>query len=71
MTDQTELARWMRLKTEPLNQTELARWFGMSRKYIRPVIESIEGTVQVGTRWRIPLAEMPISYLRKMKLIDD
>lgn len=54
---------WLKLKTPALEVNELAKWWCVPSRLVVPHLESIDGAVQIGRRWRVPLAEMPVEYL--------
>lgn len=56
-------------KTAPMELSELADWFNISTRRVKEFVCTIDGAVEVGRRWRIPVREMPPSYLLDAGLI--
>lgn len=65
----TESELLYRIKTKPMELRELADWFEISPRRIADFVRSIPGAVEIGRRWRIPVAEMPPEYLIDVGLI--
>jgi hypothetical protein len=55
------------LRTEPLSVCDLARYFGMSRNAVRPDLLPTLDVEMVGSRYRVALRCMPLSYFRDIE----
>jgi len=64
------MVEYMRgLKTPPLRLSDIAAEFHVHRSTARALVEGITGAEQHGSRWRIPVCEMPVQYQREIGLL--
>jgi hypothetical protein len=54
--------------TELLTLQEHARFFGVNRNAIKPVLEC-KGAKRIGSRYQLPVVEMPLPYWQERGLI--
>ncbi len=59
-----------RLLTEPLSKIELGSLFDVHRTEVGPLLRTLRGVRQVGTRFRVRLVDMPPAYWLKRGLIQ-
>jgi len=55
------------LRTEPLSAADLSRYFGMGRNAIKPDLLPTLDVVQVGSRYRVLVSQMPLAYFREIE----
>jgi hypothetical protein len=57
------------LMTEVMSAQELASWFNLSRYTVGKFLQQLDGAQRHGKFWRVPLVEMPPSYLLSRGLL--
>lgn len=59
------------LLTEPLSLRQIARYLPFRRSKLKVLLSRMDGAVEIGGRWMIPLRRMPVSYLQDVGLLAD
>lgn len=66
MIDRAEIAN---LRTEPLTKKRLAYFFDVGREIVPELLATLDAE-QIGTLYRVRLADMPPKYWVEAKLVD-